>query len=426
MTDLNNGLILHLPLNEGSGTKVYDKTKYQNHGTITDATFVDGKFGKALSFDGSNNYVSTISNFIVPNSITICGWIKINTLPSTYNDHIISHGYQGNPNGVRTFDIDILANGKISFSFGTTGNSVNSISITNYVTLGEWAFICATYDSLTGYASIQLNDVIYNTIVTSGNLNTYSRKLYFSYSSYMPSPDGYFDGIIDNVRIYNRVLSIKEIRTIYHEKEKDLSNGLVLNLPLSEGSGTKVYDKTKYQNHGVLSAGVTWDSNIASFNGSNGKIIITKTSSLNPSYFTISAWVMRTNVAGANMVVVSNEYFSNQEGFKLSLTVDNNVLFLIRGAGSSSTSSSPSTLSSNSLHHLVVTYDGISMNMYIDGNLVVSKPETRSINYTNQDLHIGNLSYTEDHFWKGTIAKVKLWNRSLSGSEVKTLYQQNI
>ena len=40
MADLNNGLVLHLPMNEGYGLKVYDYSRYQNHGTITGAVFV--------------------------------------------------------------------------------------------------------------------------------------------------------------------------------------------------------------------------------------------------------------------------------------------------------------------------------------------------------------------------------------------------
>ena len=41
MTNLNDGLVLHLPMKEGSGTKVLDRSRQQNHGILSGAVFVE-------------------------------------------------------------------------------------------------------------------------------------------------------------------------------------------------------------------------------------------------------------------------------------------------------------------------------------------------------------------------------------------------
>src|SRR3989338_9287108 len=55
----NLGLVGYWSMNEGTGSYAGDASGNKNTGTLTGGpTWVDGKRGKALSFDGSNDYVS--------------------------------------------------------------------------------------------------------------------------------------------------------------------------------------------------------------------------------------------------------------------------------------------------------------------------------------------------------------------------------
>ncbi|MCX6013468.1 MAG: hypothetical protein NTV30_08710, partial [Chloroflexi bacterium] len=62
---------------EGSGNKVKDSSKNGNDGKLTGTKWVDGKFGKALDFNGSSDYVEIpdSDSLDVTNSIAIVAWI---------------------------------------------------------------------------------------------------------------------------------------------------------------------------------------------------------------------------------------------------------------------------------------------------------------------------------------------------------------
>jgi len=70
-----DGLVGAWKFDEGSGTIAYDSSGNNNHGTIYGATWVDGKFGKALQFDGIDDYVS-IATIPLDKDLTIVFWFE--------------------------------------------------------------------------------------------------------------------------------------------------------------------------------------------------------------------------------------------------------------------------------------------------------------------------------------------------------------
>jgi hypothetical protein len=78
--------VLNLPLNEGSGSTVYDQSGHRNNGTIYGASWVDDdrRGGKCLSFDGTDDYVNCGANpAILPATLTVTAWIKTTKTGST-------------------------------------------------------------------------------------------------------------------------------------------------------------------------------------------------------------------------------------------------------------------------------------------------------------------------------------------------------
>ena len=93
LLDQAQGLVLYLPFDEGTGTIAYDLSGYGNNGTLLDTSstnadgntppqWVDGKIGKALSFDGVDDYVevtgTTVLDTIKTSSAryTFSAWIN--------------------------------------------------------------------------------------------------------------------------------------------------------------------------------------------------------------------------------------------------------------------------------------------------------------------------------------------------------------
>jgi hypothetical protein len=75
-------LVMHF--DEGSGTIAKDDSGYGNDGTIYGAKWVDGKYGKALSFDGVDDYLEVPDSDILDSGtsdFSISLWYKANSVP---------------------------------------------------------------------------------------------------------------------------------------------------------------------------------------------------------------------------------------------------------------------------------------------------------------------------------------------------------
>jgi hypothetical protein len=92
----SKGLVAHYTFEEGTGTATADKTGNGNTGTLANGPlWSGGKFGKGISFDGSDDYVDT-GAFTLPSNVSFCAWIKPNSLPGAYKFFMGSDNATGN------------------------------------------------------------------------------------------------------------------------------------------------------------------------------------------------------------------------------------------------------------------------------------------------------------------------------------------
>ena len=204
-----DGLVGAWHFDEGSGTTAYDTSGNDNDGTIYGATWVDGKFGKALSFDGIDDYIHRSTFTGTPGSyLTICAWIK-----TTIENAFILQ-LNRNPDNVYNELIFRISGGKLQFwDFGTSGfgfsNAQTSVGTVN---TGDWKFVCFVKSTTTGkyYIDGQFDsEVSADEDVQYGSDDLCIGKDYRDDTLF-------FDGLIDELLFFDKALSGEEILDLYN------------------------------------------------------------------------------------------------------------------------------------------------------------------------------------------------------------------
>ena len=173
-----------------------------NDGTNNGATFVSGVSGQALSFDGTDDYVSAPVNInldVMP-QMTMVAWVRPDD--GSPIKQVISHDNGGYD---RSLGIDSRGGGTGWSAFSGSGNVLGY----HPVTIGEWAFIAAVYDQDAETVKLYVNDAMYE---EKGSLGPGWEHIHIGSN---PSFVEYFSGIIDEVKIYNYALSKPEIQKLY-------------------------------------------------------------------------------------------------------------------------------------------------------------------------------------------------------------------
>ncbi len=179
---------------------------YDNTGNpYTNAHDTTGEIDGALNFDGVDDYVE-VSGLTNPVNMTYVLWIKADSLSGGY-DTLLEFG-----NDEPWFGI--LSTGEITlYGYVTSSRSI---------TIGQWHHIAVTSD---GSESI----IYIDGQADAGSANTDTGTgLGIGYHS----GDPHFDGIIDDVRIYNRALTAGEIQQLYQKAFIEAGEGNIDSNPL--------------------------------------------------------------------------------------------------------------------------------------------------------------------------------------------------
>lgn len=216
-TNNDDGLVAYWNFNEETGN-AYDSSGYNNHGVIHGAIRAVGVSGNALEFDGVDDYIEV--GDIAMNDIPVLSielWMKYRTNTGTG-----PYGGPGNVNTIiakqtgsshnRNFVVS-LVNQTIWFGFADGVSQVcwidSSILLPNV-----WYHVIATRDGSS--ANLYINGSLVNSTSYSFTPTTNVNPLLMGYGYMTNYPERYFDGIIDEIRIYNRALNSSEVELHYN------------------------------------------------------------------------------------------------------------------------------------------------------------------------------------------------------------------
>ncbi len=225
------GLVAAYGFNEGAGTVLGDASGNNLNGAITGATWNStGKFGKALSFDGNSNWVTVADNNLLDltTAMTLEAWVR----PSVANswDTVLMKEDRTYDLAYSLYSAAGAGNPPVGYlqagGYGEAlGNSV--------VPVNQWSHLALTYDN----ASLRLyvNGILVASKAKSGTITTTASPLRIGGNNVWGE---FFNGLIDEVRIYNRVLAAAEIQT---DMNTPVGTPLQLAGPLG-GNGPGVYN----------------------------------------------------------------------------------------------------------------------------------------------------------------------------------------
>ena len=203
---VSSNLIAAYAFEEGTGTTTADATGKGHTGTISGASWTTaGKNGRALSFDGINDWVTIAdaNDLDLTNGMTLEAWVK--------------------PNGLAGWNTILLkeANSTLAYAlYANDGNPWPAVTIrigngdysavgTSRLPLGIWTHLAATYDGTT--LRLYVNGTQVGSRPQTGNMNATNRALRIGGNAVWT--DEFFNGLIDDVRVYNRALTAGEIQT---------------------------------------------------------------------------------------------------------------------------------------------------------------------------------------------------------------------
>ena len=407
----NLGLVGYWPMNEGVGAKAGDFSGNGNTGTITGASWVDGKKGKALSFDGVSGYISLPqSSTISPSSqVTVALWMNLQKVPvEAYELLSKSSGYVGYAY------VTGATNATLNFGKYTGGVFHHLCEYTSCPALSynSWHHVVYVYQS--GFTGIYIDGILSaSTTSMTGSIDVNSNPIMFNSRQL-------HKGSFDDVRIYNRALSATEVSKLYQSgavKQKTVSNlGLVGYWPMNEGRGTKAGDSSGQGNTGTIT-GATWINGkrggALSFNGSSNWVNISNSTTLNQANFTAFAWFKTTSSSDQKII-------SNNISYHQLQTLNGHLRICVNGCTEGST-----IVNDNKWHLAVVVGDATSIRAYLDGNSTAEITQSVSSNDMTGTFSIGKVGNGDSSYpFNGLIDDVRIYNRALTAAEIQNLYKQ--
>lgn len=242
--DLNRGLVGRWDFSEGRGQTLYDVLG-ANNGTLGNSSSVgaddpvfasghdaSGEKGTGLSFDGIDDFAKIDAVYDFTGGFSESFWFyRRSDAVQGLLDIEMDFG-----NHYRVF----LSGSSIEFdkSPGEVGN------LTGTTAINQWTHVVATHDGTT--ASLYVNGVLAGQAVADfDNMGT---TVYFFVGELPSFP---LDGAMDDLRIYNRALSLDEIQGLYNQKQP------VLEMDFDEGSGGTARDQGLYRSDGTLGGGTS-------------------------------------------------------------------------------------------------------------------------------------------------------------------------
>ncbi len=422
---LGQGLLVNWDLDQGA----QDKSGNNNHGTVTGATHSpNGGLNStgAYQFDGSDDFVtlSNINGYSAGNTpVTIAAWFNMN---NTSGNGIIGIGSTGNR---QHFYIRNKCWGEHVQIGVDDGGADQWWESTTIAQTNRWYHVAASYNPNGRVVKLYIDGILQKEVTLSNDL-ALTDQMRIGGDWYN---DNDFNGMIDEVYVYNRVLSDSDVQNLYGMRTQNIDPNIgepnVQDLLVQWNLNQNTNDQSGNGNDGVVSGAIHSDnagldgSGAYQFDGNDDFITLSSINGYNAGNtpVTISAWFNMNNSNGNGIIGVGST--GNRQHFYIrNKCWGNHVQIGVDDGGADQWWESTTEAQINRWYHVVASYNpnGRIVKLYMNGNLQREVVLSDVLALTNQ-MRIGGDWYNDNDF-NGMIDEVRIYGRTLSDEEVYQLY----
>ena len=427
---LTDGLVLYYSFDTNTGTTVTDKSGNGHTGVVNGPTYTSaGRIGGAYHYDGTNDYILA-GNLGYLGKGTISFWMYADALDPACWRNPFSTDYASWDDCLR-FEDDAQGN----FVVGL-GPIVGGAYYTTNLQPRVWTHVVFAWTT-NGYWGWLNGKPAFT--------GAHNNKLYLNFNNvamgngYSTDPGRYWKGLVDEVRIYNRVLTGTEVAEL-----AKLSDGLLLYYSFDTNTGSTVYDQSGNGHTGTV-YGATYTPGGAigaayHFDGIDDRILGGSLGYVPTG--AICFWMYADAVENWRNPF-STDYASWDDNIHFTEAADHSFMWGALGLEpGEAVSYTEDGLQTGRWYHVALTWDGLVTRGYLDGTLANSTPYPdtnapvhpdisgnagywRQLSLTFNNIAVGNsYSTSPDRYWKGMVDEVRIYNRALTGAEIVSLAVQ--
>jgi hypothetical protein len=415
-TDLKAGLVAEYRFNENGGNTIVDHSGNDNTATLMNqAQWANG----ALSLDGTTEYVECTNNssLNLTTSLTLSAWIMPRSHGQGGYGRIIDKGTSGS--GFTFF----VSQGNNNVGYAVYGGPL-AFSDSQVLRLNKRQHVAVTYDDSVHEVCFYVNGL------PSGQA-AYSTSPYDSGSSPMAlgirryDMQRAFEGLLDNVRVYNRALSTNEVAGLYElgTMAGRWGRGDYSTLKANDSTGNN--DTASLVNMDVDPSPWRPAYDSIDLDGNDDHINCGSGTSLNlTGDLTLMALIYPETFGGSGLGRIVDKQ-GTLSGYAFYLNQSTGGLSYRPNAGTE-VNSDGGVVNVNQWQHVALSYSDNTdtLTFYINGDPagIVTNYQTNPNDSTGVPLIIGNNAAMNCGF-KGMISDVRLFSRALTADEISAVHR---
>ncbi len=444
---VTDGLVGYWPMNSDTGSTITDKSGNNFNGTagggVSDTT---GYISNGRSFNGTG-YISVPSSAVLnpPNAISMQAWIK----PANFTNYMVIAGkFPWTTN--YSYQLSTTPQGKLRVDISSVGGNsyINLVSDTT-LSVNQWSNVAFTWDG--SLIRMYINGVLdANTLAFAGPI--FVNPAAFEIGRPSGGSTGnqqYFNGVIDEVMLYNKALNLGEIQQNYNIANTiPFRDGLNSHFKFDESSGQNVQNSIPFgvnAHLGTETSSTEYDPTRVSSNCKFEKCLSFQ-GSITPQYVNIptnfnqnttisfSLWFKTTSTS---VGILGQADTQPTQGVPVSFVP---VLWImadgkLRAELYTATAAYLTTsgaVNDGQWHHVVLTGTTNTQSLYLDNVLIGSRSGNFQFNWwtvTSLGTAYTNVgrgaAISKWAYYDGLIDDFRVFNRYLSAPDVDTLYNNN-